>query len=314
MTFKNVLLGVPLNFIRMSENTYLGKDFPLEKAIFSKFLMGALVLFCGGFYWLIYQQWTAYEILLLPLITFFGTLFFSILSENRPQIQIPNLIIKFYPFGNENNIKISFLISSLVQILIIGLLGLESNNRPQLMDNYGIYYIIPLVGIFLYTWVSVAISILARVRIGLRLDMVERKINEETAPSQNPSNKISREVSIYGLNPEVGKKSAFTNIIVFVILMVTFILDTILHFYFDSGIWLRSIALPNESNLSPVINISDMLYTILIIQPILTIILVYQSSSRIKQFPKTILDAISKKYPEITQKQIEDCLINIKTL
>ena len=125
----------------MSEEDYLS----LRKLLNGP-LLRDLILFFLLFFFIVAQEWPNLFLLVFPIITFSFGLIFRFISTNKFRLSNENII--YNPLGSETNHANRLNFCALVQLIFLFWIGSESLSRPQLIDNYSIFFNILFVFAF----------------------------------------------------------------------------------------------------------------------------------------------------------------------
>ena len=132
------------------EEAYLS----LRKLI-SEPLLRDLILFFLLFFFIVAQEWTNLFLVIFPIITFSFALIFRFISTNK--FRLNNESIIYNPLGSEGNHANRLNFCALIQLILIFWIGSESLSRPQLIDNYSIFFNILFIFAFSfgYYWIFI---------------------------------------------------------------------------------------------------------------------------------------------------------------
>jgi hypothetical protein len=137
----------------------------------SKFLQkyGSLltfsIIFWSFYLSALFQGWNAFTLLVIPLFQYllFGwTHLFGIL---KTPVTFHFYQIQYECFGNTRRISRNFYVLSLVEIILIILMGIESFYHPQLVTNYFVLYLIPIVLIYIFSTLFSMNSLISEAKI-----------------------------------------------------------------------------------------------------------------------------------------------------
>lgn len=262
----------------------------------------------GSYLLLLLLNWPGIELLLFPILSITATIFFATLNILSPQTSIPNAIIKPYFLGNEKKIWQIFLISTFCQIIILGLLGMDSRAHPQLMDNYGILYFIPLLIIYSITWFWIPWTLWGQVRVEMRVQKAEdRQINDYQYKK------------IWSIKPDTVKQTAITSLILLIVILTIIIIDCIVFFNGETGFWPYSIILPqnpqgNSLDPTPILNISGSYVLALYIFPSMIIVQVKKILNDLKDIPNDLMKTMQQKGIEFKNGDIIEAELQIKAI
>ncbi len=117
----------------MSEEDYLS----LRKLL-TEPLLRDLILFFLLFFFIVAQEWISLFLVIFPIITFVFALIFRFISTNKFRLNNENII--YNPLGSEENHANRLNFCALIQLILLFWIGSESLSRPQLIDNYSIFF------------------------------------------------------------------------------------------------------------------------------------------------------------------------------
>jgi hypothetical protein len=274
----------------VSENPSFEGQYTTTKAVLSARPVYITLAISIPFYGLILTlDWPGIELLLFPIFSTAATLFFAILFGLKTQTYIPNAIIRPHLLGNEKIIWQTFLGSTICQLALLGFLGLDSRAHPQLMDNYGILYFIPLILFYSLSWFLIPWAIWSHVKIDLRY---------QEKNSENIEEMHYRKVC--GIKPETVKQTATTSLILFIMILGICIVDSLIVFNGESGFWPYTIYLPadphgNPQDPIPLLPLSGSYVLILYILPIMIIKQVTKITDDLRAVPEQLPKMLQEK-------------------
>lgn len=240
------------------------------------------------------QNWNSVFLFLYPLFSIVGLFFFLVYNElQNYQMKKSNYCLKFHLFGKDPLPTQLLFGSSFIQILIIGLFGLDSQKNPHLMQDYGIWYTILLILIFSITWFLLSSLILIKSRINLI-------IRDNT----NDRYKIFKR--IFGINKKILIKIQMYLTISLILFICLYLADSLLINYSQSGIWKIKLFIPVDMIDYPdFIYITGFMYFILILFPIGFIFIFGFILHKFRKISVDIINKIKEKIPEISNQDLE---------
>ena len=269
----------------MSEDNYLN----LRKLL-NEPLLRDLILFFLLFFFIVAQEWTNLFLVIFPIITFSFALIFRFISTNKFRLHDANII--YNPLGSERNHANRLNFCALVQLILLFWIGSESLSRPQLIDNYSIFFNILFIFAFSLGFYWIFIDSWKNSKIEILID--DPNIKEVLSMLKLKNFKI---ISIISL-------------LLFLILNLLNVLFSLFTFFgIISGI---PCVLPGTGlESSGPLMYSFMYFITIVISPISAIIFLILSYKDVKNFSHEKLSKILESLPEETQQIIRD---NLKSL
>jgi len=279
----------------MDELGELSNDKPISKILTNKWFLSVFFVLLIELLIVYNQNWNSILLFLYPLFSIVGLFFFLIYNDlQQYQTKISNYCLKFHLFGNDSLPTQLLFGSSFIQILIIGLFGLDSKINPHLMQDYGIWYTILLTFIFSITWFLLSSLIL----INSRMDLVIRdKTNDR-------DKKFER---IFGIDKKMITKILIYMMISIIFLICLYIVDSLLINYSPGGIWKIQLFLPgNTIDSADFIYITGFSYFILFLFPIGFFFIFGFIIYKFRQIPDGYINKIKQEIPEINSEDLEN--------
>ncbi|MHA1720235.1 MAG: hypothetical protein ACTSWX_02320 [Promethearchaeota archaeon] len=267
------------------------------KSLSNKRLLLAFLLLLLELILVYSQNWKSIFIFLYPLFTIFGFFFFLIYIElQRYQMKKSKFYLRFHLFGNESLSIIVLFFSAFIQILIIGLFGLDSKKNPHLMPDYGIWYTILINLIFIFTWFLLSSLILIKSSVNLIISDRENHLYY----------KIDR---IFGISNKIMKKIQIYMIILNLFIVCTYFIDSLLIdlSQSQSGVWrIKFFTTELIFDYSNYTYISGFSYFILFFSPVMFLIILGIIIKKIREISYDNIDKIKEKLPEIKTSDLEN--------
>ena len=278
----------------MDELGEIGNNKPISKILKNKWLLSVFFILLIELLIVYNQNWDSILLFLYPLFSIVGLFFFLIYNElQHYQMNLSNHCLKFHLFEKDSFPIYLLFGSSFIQILIIGLFGLDSKNNPHLMQNYGIWYFNLLVLLFSITWYLLSSLILINSRINLVL-----KDNE------NDRYKIFKR--IFGIDKKILIKIQIILTITTILLISLYLVDSLLINYSQESIWKVKLLLPgNIIDYPGFIYITGFSYFILFLLPFGFIFIFGLILHKFRRIPVENINAIEQKFPEINKQDLE---------
>ncbi|TFF88691.1 MAG: hypothetical protein EU550_00810 [Promethearchaeota archaeon] len=275
----------------MSEENYL-----TIRQIFNETLIRDVILFISLFIFCIAQNWNNILLFVFPLISFGFALFFRIIGTNKWRIFSKENLLLYNPIGSEKRHANRFRFISIFLLILIFWYGAESLYHPQLVDNYFPFFV--LFFIFAYSFGFFWIFIDLWKFSGIKLIDEEKEIFEESSDIINKNGTL-----LSYLNLNAYKYISIINLFLFFlmnILNIIFNVFNLIHFVPEFYISLPGTGI--EGSLP--INVSFVLYVILIFPPISTIITLFYVYRSINYFSREDLNKSIEHLPIEIQKQV----------
>jgi len=279
----------------MDELGEIGNNKPISKILTNKWFLGVFFAFLIELLIVYNQNWNSILLFLYPLFSIVGLFFFLIYNDlQRYQMNISKYKIKFHLFGNDSLPTQLLFGSSFIQILIIGLFGLDSKKNPHLMQDYGIWYSILLVLVFLITWFLLSSLIL----INSRMNLVIR---------DNKNDRYKRFERIFGIDKKILLKIQIILVISTFLLICLYLVDSLLINYSQGSIWKIKLFLSGDIIDYPdFIYITGFSYFILILFPCSFIFIFGLILYKFRRIPVDSINKIKQKFPEINTQDLEN--------
>ena len=266
----------------MSEEDYLS----LRKLL-NEPLLRDLILFFLLFFFIVAQEWPNLFLIIFPIITFSFALIFRFINTNKFRLFNANIV--YNPLGSERNHANRLNFCALVQLILLFWIGSESLSRPQLIDNYSIFFNILFIFVFSFGFYWIFIDSWKNSKIEVLVD--------------EPS---TRE-AISSLKLTNYKKISIISLFLFLIL-------NLLNLLF-SGLTLLGTfegipcVLPGTGiQSSEPLTISYISFGTMVISPISAMIFLTLSYKDVKNFSHDKLSKFLEKLPEDAQKIVKDNL------
>ncbi|MHA1727480.1 MAG: hypothetical protein ACTSWY_01955 [Promethearchaeota archaeon] len=109
------------------------------------------IIFAIFYVFILMENWSDIILLLIPIITYVMFTFFKIVDVSKEHTIVNGSKISFNPIGNEKIIANRLFFCLLLEMILIFAMGTESIFHPQLINDYFIYYVIPLVLIYIFS-------------------------------------------------------------------------------------------------------------------------------------------------------------------
>jgi len=278
----------------MDELGEIGNDKPISKILSNKWLLSVFIIFVIELLIVYNQNWNAVLLFLYPLFSIVGLFFFLIYNDlHQYQMKISKYNLKFQLFGNDSLPTQLLFGSSFIQILIIGLFGLDSKINPHLMQDYGIWYTILITFIFSITWFLLSSLIL----INSRMNLVIR---------DNTNDRYKKFERIFGIEKKILLKIQLIVVISTLFLICLYLIDSLLINYSQGSIWKITILLPgNTIDSTDFIYITGFSYFILFLFPIGFILIFGYIIHKFRRIPDSYINKIKQEIPEINTEDIE---------
>jgi len=279
----------------MNELGEIGNNKPISKILTNKWFLGVFFVFLIELLIVYNQNWHSILLFLYPLFSIVGLFFFLIYNDlQRYQMNISKYKIKFHLFGNDSLPTQLLFGSSFIQILIIGLFGLDSKKNPHLMQDYGIWYSILLVLLFLITWFLLSSLIL----INSRMNLVIR---------DNKNDRYKRFERIFGIDKKILLKIQIILVISTFLLICLYLVDSLLINYSQGSIWKIKLFLSGDIIDYPdFIYITGFSYFILFLLPCGFIFIFGLILYKFRRIPVDSINKIKQKFPEINTQDLEN--------
>ena len=256
-------------------------------------------IFLIGFLLILVQNWINPILILYPIVSFSFSLFFQIIESNKKITEIEDSIISYNPFGGENGNSNILTIFSYLQMLLIFTAGLDSLFHPQLVDNFFLFFLIPLVFLYGFEFFLLLIKVLNKAIIEIDLKNFKNQIK------QNSKNKMNKDVISF-IEINKFKRYSLYNLILFVIILIFTLGMSFLAFF--NQILALPFYLPGTGiEGSQPVNISYGLYLSVIMPPIYTIWFLYQIYKNIIDFSH---DSAEKVINVITDDSKKAVILN----
>ena len=264
----------------MSEEDYLS----LRKLI-TEPLLRDLILFLLLFFFIVAQEWSNLFLILFPIITFSFALIFRFISTNKSRIYEADII--YNPLGSEANHANRLNFCALVQLILLFWIGSESLNRPQLVDDYSIFFNILFIFAFSFGYYWIFIDAWKHARIELFVD------------DPNVKEVIS------SLKLKTYKTISISSLLVFVLLNIINVLFSLFTFFgLISGI---PCVLPGTGlESSGPLMFSIAYFIVIVISPLSAILFLKLAYKDVRNFSQEKLDNILDPLPEDVQFIIKD--------
>lgn len=274
----------------------LGNNKPISKILINKWVLIVFFTLLIELLIVYIQNWNSVFLFLYPLFSIIGLFFFLVYNElQHYQMKTSNYSLKFHLFGNDSHPAQLLFGSSFIQILIIGLFGLDSKENPHLMQDYGIWYTILLVLIFSITWFLLSSLILINSRMNL---VIRDKDNT------NYRYKIFKR--IFGIDNKKLVKIQIYLTITTVLLITLYLVDSLVINYSHGSIWKIKLFLPNYLTDYPdFIHITGFSYFILFLLPIGFIFIFGLILHKFRRISVENISTIEEKIPEINKRDLE---------
>jgi hypothetical protein len=279
----------------MDELGEIGNNKPISKILTNKWLLSVFFVFLIELLIVYNQNWHSILLFLYPLFSIVGLFFFLIYNDlQRYQMNISKYNLKFHLFGNDSLPTQLLFGSSFIQILIIGLFGLDSKKNPHLMQDYGIWYSILIVFIFIITWFLLSTLIL----INSRMTLVIR---------DNKNNRYKRFKRIFGIDKKILLKIQIILLISTFLLICLYLVDSLLINYSPGGIWRIKLFLSGDIIEYPdFIYITGFSYFLLFLFPCGFIFIFGFILNKFSRIPVNNINIIKQKFPEINTQDLEN--------
>jgi len=142
------------------------EDYLKLRKLLNETLLRDLILFFLLFFFIVAQEWTNLFLIIFPIITFSFALIFRFISTNKFRLNNANIV--YNPLGSERNHANRLHFCALIQLILLFWIGSESYIRPQLVDNFSIFFNIIFIfafsfgfyWIFIDSWKTSKIEIL----------------------------------------------------------------------------------------------------------------------------------------------------------
>ena len=264
----------------MSEEDYLS----LRKLL-NEPLLRDLILFFLLFFFIVAQEWPNLFLIIFPIITFSFALIFRFINTNKFRLFNANIV--YNPLGSERNHANRLNFCALVQLILLFWIGSESLSRPQLIDNYSIFFNILFIFVFSFGFYWIFIDSWKNSKIEVFIDEVDIK------------------EAISSLKLKNFKKISIFSLLLFLILNVLNLLFSLLMFFGTlPGIPCILPGTGIESS-GPLI-LSYISFGAIVVSPISAILFLTLSYKDVKNFSHEKLSKILEHLPESAQKIIKD--------
>jgi hypothetical protein len=275
--------------------SFLGNHFQFGDLVVSKPFLIELLAFFPVYILNIYLLWPQINLLLFPLILFGFALFFIGLSVGKEQIKIPPAPITVNPFGNELLLSKIFLGGSIILNVVLSLLAADSLKYPQLVNNYGLFFLIPIIIIYHTTWYWIPWNVFFSSFLKIEKNIQNKGMLTENNSINDVNDKLnSTNFKKYRrtLTKNQIKTYVIINLLLFGVLLIWFLIESILIYSFGIGLWHFEIPVPGTIEpYSETIGVSGVLWVILIGDPILFLIEFFRIVNHI--IPKQINTELS---------------------
>ncbi len=278
----------------MDELGEIGNDKPISKVLSNKWLLSVFFILLIELLIVYNQNWNSILLFLYPLFSIVGLFFFLIYNDlHQYQMKISNYNLKFQLFGNDSLPTQLLFGSSFIQILIIGLFGLDSKINPHLMQDYGIWYTILLVFIFSITLFLLSSLIL----INSRMNLIIR---------DNTNDRFKKFERIFGIEKKLLLKIQLILVISTLLFICLYLIDSLLINYSQGSIWKIKLFLPaNTIDSTDFIYITGFSYFILFLFPISFIFIFGYIIYKFRRIPDGYINKIKQEIPEISTEDLE---------
>jgi len=269
----------------MSEEDYLS----LRKLL-TEPLLRDLILFFLLFFFIVALEWSNLFLIIFPIISFSFALIFRFISTNKFRLSSANII--YNPLGSERSHADRLNFCALLQLVLLYWIGSESYIRPQLIDNYTIFFNILFLFAYSFGFYWIFIDSWKNSKIEIFVD--DPYIKEALSSLKLKTFKI---VSIFSL-------------LLFLILNLC---NLLFSFFIFQGI---SIGIPctlpgTGIESSGPLMLSYISIVVIVISPLSAILFLLLSYKDIKNFSYDKLNEILEPLPEYAQEIIKD---NLKSL
>ncbi|MHA1475291.1 MAG: hypothetical protein ACTSPA_04915 [Promethearchaeota archaeon] len=278
----------------MDELGELSNNKPISKILTNKWFLSVFFVLFIELLIVYNQNWNSILLFLYPLFSIVGLFFFLIYNDlQQYQMKISNFSLKFHLFGNDSLSTQLLFGSSFIQILIIGLIGLDSKKNPHLMQDYGIWYTILLVLVFSITWFLLSSLIL----INSRMNLVIR---------DNTNDRYKKFERIFGIDKKLLIKIQKYLIISTIFLIILYLVDSLFINYSQVSIWKIKLFLPVDAiDSTDFIYITGFSYFILFFIPGGFIFIFGNIIYKFRNIPDGYINKIKQEIPEITTEDLE---------
>ena len=278
----------------MDELGELGNNKPISKILTNKWLLSVFFVLLIELLIVYNQNWNSILLFLYPLFSIVGLFFFLIYNDlQHYQMKISNYSLKFHLFRNDLLPTQILFGSSFIQILIIGLFGLDSKNNPHLMQNYGIWYAILLILIFLITWFLLSSLIL----INSRMNLVIR---------DNTNDRYIKYERFFGIDKKILIKIQLCLAIFTIFLISLYLIDSLLINYAQGDIWKIRLFLPGDARDSAnFIYITGFSYFVLFLLPCGFLFIFGFIIYKFRRIPEGYINKIKQEIPDINTEDLE---------
>ena len=240
-----------------------------------------------GFVLIYIEQWTYPYLFLFPIITWFGTLFFCMLTITKASTQPKTDKVSINPLNSEKHLWLIFLVSSILQMIILLILGWDAKIHPQLMDNYAHFFILPVFIIFCLTWFWLMWFSISGSHAKIQ-NRFSKDVSEQTQSK-------SRDIIISTFNIKKRKRYEIILIAGWLIIIAITVIDSLFVFLTTGikGLWKVKIHLPQYTNSEMMpLYFSGLIYLILILFPLLAGIIVQLIIKKFKVYYNIIIEQL----------------------
>ncbi|WP_371803797.1 hypothetical protein [Candidatus Lokiarchaeum ossiferum] len=264
------------------------------------YLIGLVLIYIEG--------WTSPQLFLFPIITWFGTIFFCILWIFKVSTQPRTDCVFINPLSSEKLLWYIFLVSSLSQIIILLILGLDAKIHPQLMDNYAHFFILPVILIYCLTWFWVIWFSISgsstKIQHQIMLD------NSDHAQSKAP------DIIIATFSIKNRKRYEMILIIGWFIILAITVIDSLFIFLTAGlrGLWRVNISFPVDNDAEVLqVYFSGLIYIVMGLFPFLASTIEWLIIKKFKTYYKNIVKQLERNQTMLNSSEKATIIHGLKS-
>lgn len=292
---------------RFSTLPHGGKFYTLRILMKNETFIRPLIIFIVFYIFILLQNWPDITFLLVPVSTFVLYTFFKIIDVSKEHTLVLGSDITFNPMGNEKSISSRLFFCSLLELIIVFVMGAESYRNPHLIDDYFIYYVVPLILIYNFSlyYALYDVGFSSKVEIMIKKEFNFEQDSDNSTGKPKPNTLENQLISFMRLSDFKIIYRLIT--IIFILLSSIWLILTVLGYM--GSIPNLSLSLPGSKLIDGVpLELSSFIYVCIIAIPLSIISITAKVYKIITQIDKSKLNSIISELPTIRQKKI------IKTL
>jgi len=265
------------------------------------------ILFLIGLFLTLVQNWVDPILIICPIVSFGFALFFQIIESNKHNTEIKDSFIYYEPIGEEGKNSNVLSIFSYLQIFLIFIMGLDSLLHPQLIDNFFLFFLIPLFFSYELGFFLLLLRVMNNSKIKIDLENINSQLENDL---NNNDEKNLMEGMLSFLSVKSFKKYSLYNLALFFLsLIFTMAFSFLTFFDLTPGIpfYLPGTGIEGSNP----VNISWMLYVGIFTPPIYTIWFLFQIFKKIVNFSNESLNNIKKNIIDDSKKSVLLKILNL---